>query len=248
MTDHRCCLLIPHYCHDRELAAYLPKLETAGLPAVVVDDGSDPATRARLRCIVSGHRWSSLIQRDSNGGKGAAVVCGLRALAREGYTHAISVDADGQHDAADVARICADSRESPRAVYSGRPVFGDDVPTARLYGRGITNLLTWVETGTRAIEDAMCGFRVYPLASVLPLCESIGTRLGMEFDTEILVKVVRAGLPLRFFPTRVRYPQGGRSHYRMIGDNLRLSRMHAVLLSQRLRQVAARTRPQARSQ
>ena len=84
----------------------------------------------------------------------------------------------------------------------------------------------------------MCGFRLYPLASVLPLCESI-TRRRMEFDIEVLVRVVRAGLPLHFFPTRVRYPQGVRSHYRMVYDNLLLSRMHTVLLVQRLGQMAA---------
>ena len=238
MTSHRCCILIPHYCHDRELAAYLPELENTGLPAIVIDDGSDPATRVRLRCLVARHPWSSLIQRDRNGGKGAAVVDGLRALARDGYTHAISVDADGQHDPTDIMRICEASLGEPRAVYCGRPVFGNDVPAARLHGRKITNVLARIETGTRIIEDAMCGFRLYPLASVLPLCESI-TRRRMEFDIEILVRVVRAGLPLRFFPTRVRYPQGVRSHYRMVYDNLLLSRMHTVLLVQRLSQVAA---------
>ncbi len=234
MTEFRYCILIPHYRHDKELARYLPGLAGTGLPALVVDDGSGPDTLSRLRKLVSIHPWVSLIQRERNGGKGAATIDGLKTLARNGYTHAISIDADGQHDLADVARVHAASQRHPHSVYSGRPVFGDDVPQVRLQGRKITNLLAQIEAGSREIEDAMCGFRLYPIATILPLCASIGARHRMEFDTEILVRAAWAGLPLRFFPTRVIYPQGGRSHFRMVRDNARLSRMHATLLVHRL--------------
>lgn len=242
MTACRYCMLIPHYRHDRELAEYLPKLAYAGLPALVVDDGSDPDTRSRLRRLVSGYPWASLIQRERNGGKGAAIIDGLKTLARNGYTHAISIDADGQHDSADVARVQKASQRDPQSIYSGRPVFGEDIPRLRLHGRKITNLLARVEAGSREIEDAMCGFRLYPLATILPLCDSIGSRRRMEFDTEILVRAVWAGLPLRFFPTRVIYPQGGRSHFRMISDNMRLSLMHATLLVHKFLHVLSSTR------
>ncbi len=242
MTDFRYCILIPHYRHDRELAEYLPRLAHVGLPALVVDDGSDPDTRFRLRRLVSGHPWASLIQRERNGGKGAAIIDGLKTLARNGYTHAISVDADGQHDSADVTRVHEASQRDPQAIYSGRPVFGDDIPRFRLHGRKITNLLARIEADRKEIEDAMCGFRLYPLATILPLCDAIGSRRRMEFDTEILVRAAWAGLPLRFFPTRVIYPQGGRSHFRMISDNIRLSLMHATLLFHRFLRVLLSTR------
>ena len=89
----------------------------------------------------------------------------------------------------------------------------------------------------------MCGFRLYPLGTVLPLCGSIGRRRRMEFDTEILVRAVWAGLPLRFFPTRVVYPPGGRSHFRMVADNIRLTGMHAVLLYGRLVRLLLPSKP-----
>ena len=226
------CILIPHYRHDAELARYLPRLAKAGLPALVVDDGSDIGTRARLRSLVAAHPWVSLFERERNGGKGAAMVDGLRELASRGFTHAISVDADGQHDPDDVGRVLQASRREPGAAFSGRPVFGPDIPKSRLHGRRITNALANFEAGARArIDDAMCGFRVYPLAAILPLCELAGGRRRMEFDIEILVRAVWAGLPLKFFPTHVVYPEGGRSHFRLVRDNVRLTGMHVALLA-----------------
>lgn len=230
MTADGYSILIPHYCHDEELAGYLPKLATTGLPALVVDDGSDAGTLARLRVLVAAHPWVSLFERRRNGGKGAAMVSGMRQLANDGFTHVVSVDADGQHDPADVGRVLQASWRHPGAVYSGKPVFGPDIPAARLHGRKLTNALANIEAGARLIDDAMCGFRVYPLASILPLCASIGTRRRMEFDIEILVRAVWDGLPVKFFPTRVVYPEGGRSHFRMVRDNVRLTRMHSTLL------------------
>ena len=232
MTDDGYCILIPHYRHDRELARYLPSLAATGLPALIVDDGSDAETLTRLRALVGAHPWASLAERGCNGGKGAAMVSGMRELAGRGFTHVISVDADGQHDAADIGCALKASRRDPTSVFSGKPVFGSDIPKARLHGRKITNVLANIEAGERRIDDAMCGFRVYPLASILPLCASIGTRRRMEFDIEILVRAVWAGLPLQFFPTQVVYPEGGRSHFRMARDNARLVRMHTTLLLQ----------------
>lgn len=242
------CILIPHYCHDEELARYLPRLATTGLPALVVDDGSDAGTRARLQALVAAHPWVSLVERERNGGKGAAVVDGMRELESQGFTHVISVDADGQHDPDDVLHVLLASRQDPRAAFSGKPVFGRDIPKARLHGRKITNALVNIEAGgayphtRRRIEDAMCGFRVYPLAAILPICESIGRRRRMEFDIEILVRTVWAGLPLKFFTTRVVYPEGGRSHFRLVRDNVRLAVMHFRLLLGGLRRRLQRVR------
>ena len=124
MTDDGYCILIPHYRHDRELARYLPRLAATGLPALIVDDGSDTETLTRLRALVGAHPWASLAERGCNGGKGAAMVSGMRELAGRGFTHVVSVDADGQHDAADIGCALKASRRDPSSVFSGKPVFG----------------------------------------------------------------------------------------------------------------------------
>ncbi len=99
----------------------------------------------------------------------------------------------------------------------------------------ITNVLARVAAGSDAIEDAMCGLRLYPLAQVLPLCDRVGGRLRMELDTELLVRACWAGLEIRYLETQVVYPPSGRSHFRMLSDNCRLTLMHITLLGLALR-------------
>ncbi|MGI9323823.1 MAG: glycosyltransferase family 2 protein [Pseudomonadales bacterium] len=230
MAD-RYCILIPHYCHDAQLASFLPELVQVQLPLLVVDDGSDAATLPRLRGLVAEYPWAQLIERQPNQGKGATMIAGMRHAQGQGFTHVIIVDADGQHAARDLVRLHKASLSAPLALFSGNPQFGQDIPKARLYGRMITNVLARLAAGTDVIKDAMCGLRLYPLAQVLPLCERVGARLHMELDTELLVRACWAGLELRYVDTQVVYPAGGRSHFRMISDNLRLTLMHITLLA-----------------
>lgn len=229
--SNRYGILIPHYRHGSELAGLLPQLARAGLPVLVVDDGSGAETLARLRVLIDAHAWASLVERDRNGGKGAAMLTGLRLLAEQGFTHVISMDADGQHDVADLAVLHRRSRSHPDQVFSGNPVFGDDIPAVRLYGRALTNTLARLEAGCWRLRDAMCGLRLYPLAAVLPLCDALSRRPRMEFDIEILVRLCWAGKVPEFLQTRVVYPRGGHSHFRLLADNVRLVRMHLMLLA-----------------
>lgn len=111
------------------------------------------------------------------------------------------------------------------------------MPKVRLHGRKLTNVLARLAAGGGQVEDAMCGLRLYPLASVLPLFATLGTRVRMEFDVEILVRACWAGLELEFIPTRVVYPPEGRSHFRLFADNARFCRMHTVLILQALRRL-----------
>ena len=236
------CLLIPHYQHVPQLAEFLPRLAQARLPLVVVDDGSDPETIAELSRLLQRFPWAHLHRLPENQGKGAAQIVGFELAQREGYSHVIVVDADGQHDPADVERLHSESLKTPRAIFSGLPQFGADIPAHRFYGRMITNVLARVAAGDAQIRDAMCGLRLYPVATVLALARQIPRR-RMEFDTEVLVRARWAGYELRFLPSRVVYPESGQSHFRMLRDNLRLTRMHVLLLLQGILRRMGGTRP-----
>lgn len=226
----RFCVIVPHYHHVAQLEHYLPRLLAVGLPILVVDDGSPAAARDRLRRLLADHPGAELIERPRNGGKGAAVLTGMQAALERGYSHAVSVDADGQHDAADVCRLCRAGMNHPESIISGLPVFGPDIPPSRLYGRMITTVLARLEAGTGAIRDAMCGFRCYPLALTVRVCESYRVRFRMDFDPEILVRAAWQGVAVDYVETPVRYPQDGVSHFRLFRDNVDMTLMHLRLL------------------
>ncbi|HEA3086407.1 TPA: glycosyltransferase family 2 protein [Aeromonas dhakensis] len=224
------CLLIPCYNHAGPLAAVLARLAEFKLPCLLVDDGSEPVAAAALDALAAQHPWVSLLRHSHNQGKGGAVMTGLRRAHKLGFSHALQVDADGQHDLADLPALLAEARQHPAALVSGRPLYDDSVPKGRLYGRYITHVWVWIETLSFAIKDSMCGFRVYPLASTCALLERVALGRRMDFDTEVMVRLHWAGVPMRFVPTRVIYPVDGRSHFRLFRDNLDISWMHTRLV------------------
>ena len=232
----RTLILIPVYNHERGLATMLDGLRASGLPCLLVDDGSEPGCAAALADMARAHAdWLTLVTRAANGGKGAALMTGFAEAARRGYTHVLQIDADGQHDTADVPRFLAESAAHRDAVINGRPIYDESVPTGRLVGRYATHVWVWINTLSLDIADSMCGFRVYPLATTLALLdrEPVGTR--MDFDIEIIVRLHWAGVPIRTVPTRVTYPLDGVSHFRLWRDNARISAMHARLFFGMLR-------------
>ncbi|HDZ8909781.1 TPA: glycosyltransferase family 2 protein [Aeromonas dhakensis] len=224
------CLLIPCYNHSGPLAAVLARLAEFKLPCLLVDDGSEPIAAAELDALAAQHPWVSLLRHSHNQGKGGAVMTGLRRAHELGFSHALQVDADGQHDLTDLPALLAEARQHPAALVSGRPLYDDSVPKGRLYGRYITHVWVWIETLSFAIKDSMCGFRVYPLASTCALLERVALGRRMDFDTEVMVRLHWAGVPMRFVPTRVIYPVDGRSHFRLFRDNLDISWMHTRLV------------------
>lgn len=228
MSGYRLCALIPVYNHGATVGAVQAQLAAQGLPCVLVDDGSEPGCAAVLDALAA-RPGTHLLRRPANGGKGAAVQDGLRAAAALGYTHALQVDADGQHALADAAAFARASRAHPQALVCGRPVYGDDVPRSRLYGRWLTRVWVWINTLSADIPDAMCGFRVYPLSLALPVID--GARVGqrMDFDIAVLVRLHWRGAPMIWLPTRVAYPRDGVSHFKSVRDNVLISRMHARL-------------------
>jgi predicted LPLAT superfamily acyltransferase len=224
----RVCIIIPVYNHGDALVATLDGLSPRGLPIIVVDDGSDTRNQARIAAAAAA-AGATLLRFEENRGKGAAVLAGFREADRRGFTHALQVDADGQHDLNDVPRLVERAREHPGAMISGNPQFDASAPASRLYGRAITRFWVWIETLSFAIPDAMCGFRVYPLAPCLRLIARHPPGQGMEFDIEIAVRLYWQGVPFIAVPTRVIYPDGGTSHFRVVADNWRITRTHTRL-------------------
>ncbi|NHA08571.1 glycosyltransferase family 2 protein [Enterobacter roggenkampii] len=225
----RPCVLIPCYNHGAMIASVLSRLAPFGLPCLVVDDGSDAVTRQELERLAAEQPQMTLVRLAQNAGKGAAVIRGLEECARTGYTHAVQVDADGQHAIEDIPKLLALAERHPDALISGQPIYDDSIPRSRLYGRWITHVWVWIETLSLQLKDSMCGFRVYPVSPTLRLAarEPLGKR--MDFDTEVMVRLYWQGNTSVFLPTRVTYPQDGLSHFDALKDNVRISLMHTRL-------------------
>ncbi|MCK6874472.1 glycosyltransferase family 2 protein [Enterobacter roggenkampii] len=225
----RPCVLIPCYNHGAMIARVLSRLAPFGLPCLVVDDGSDAVTRQELERLAAEQPQMTLVRLAQNAGKGAAVIRGLEECARTGYTHAVQVDADGQHAIEDIPKLLALAERHPDALISGQPIYDDSIPRSRLYGRWITHVWVWIETLSLQLKDSMCGFRVYPVSPTLRLAarEPLGKR--MDFDTEVMVRLYWQGNTSVFLPTRVTYPQDGLSHFDALKDNVRISLMHTRL-------------------
>ena len=226
------CIVIPIYNHRDAIGGTLARLVVHGLPILVVDDGSDEPTRRVLAALAAQYAGSvTLLRLPVNGGKGAAVMAGMRAARTRGYRHAIQIDADGQHDADDVPKFVAAAQAEPDAVILGRPRFDDSVPKARLYGRYLTHVWVWIETLSLDIPDAMCGFRLYPVDAVCELIDTVSMPTRMAFDSEILVRLHWRGLAFRTIATRVVYPADGVSHFDVWRDNVRISASHTRLVA-----------------
>ncbi len=240
------CVLIPCYNHGAMLASVLARLAPFNLPVIVVDDGSDARTNQHIAALDAPQL--RVLPLPHNQGKGAAVIAGLRAAAAAGFSHALQLDADGQHQVEDTPRMLAEAERYPHCLISGQPQYDASIPKSRLYGRYITHFWVWVETLSFSLKDSMCGFRVYPLAASLELCDRRAIGQRMDFDTEIMVRLYWQGTPSRFIRTRVTYPPSGVSHFDALHDNLRISWMHTRLffgMLPRIPQLLSRRRQQA---
>lgn len=233
-------VLIPCYNHGSTLATVIEGVRPLGLPVLVVDDGSDAETRLAVERAADPGNGVHVLHLPQNGGKGAACMAGFKWAHEHGFTHALQVDADGQHDLEAARGLLALSREHPEDLVSGRPVYDESVPKKRLIGRYVTHFWVWVETWSLVIKDSLCGFRVYPVEEALAAARSgrIGRR--MDFDPEIMVRMYWRGCNVHFLPTRVIYPEGGISHFDMVVDNIRIARMHTGLFFESLVKAPAR--------
>jgi glycosyltransferase involved in cell wall biosynthesis len=201
-------------------------------PVWVVIDGSTDGTGDLLEERGRGDANLAVFRRARNGGKGAAVLEGLRAAAGAGFTHVLVMDADGQHPAALIPEFLALSRQNPEAMILGVPVFDSTAPWVRVVWRRVSNLLTGLET-FGAIGDSLFGFRVYPVAALLAVMEGKRRMRRFDFDAEAAVRLSWRGVRAINRKAPVRYPraeEGGVSHFRYGRDNLLLTLMHARLI------------------
>ena len=223
------CAVIPVYNHEHAVGRVVEAVRGAGLPCVLVDDASDASCARELDRLAALGPDVSLVRLPQNLGKGGAVTAGLRAARQQGFTHALQIDADGQHALGDVARFLAEASAHPDQMVCGRPTFDEAMPKGRFYGRYLTHVFVWLNTLSFDIPDSMCGFRVYPLAAVLQLLDRARLGSRMDFDVEVLVRLHWRGLRMRWLPTRVSYPLDGVSHFRMVWDNVLMVRLQLKL-------------------
>lgn len=230
---HRALVLIPSY-DSGPLVQDTVAQARARWPDVWVvfdgsTDGSEQATRERF-ATVDGVRILAL---PVNRGKGAALLHGLELALAEGFTHALTMDADGQHPADSIDEFMRLSAEQPQAMILGRPIFGPEAPALRMKGRRISNWWTNLETLWCGIDDSLFGFRVYPIAPLVRIMQRHRWMRRFDFDVEAVVRLQWAGVAPVSIGAPVRYlsPQeGGVSHFNYVRDNALLTWMHLRLM------------------
>jgi glycosyltransferase involved in cell wall biosynthesis len=225
----RACALIPTFDNPLTIGRVVAEVHRHVDDILIVDDGSGDEGRRVIEEIARAGS-ARVVHRERNGGKGAAVKTGLRVAHELGFSHALQIDADGQHDPDDIPRFVALAAERPEAAVLGHPVFDESTPRGRRAAHGLTNFWTRIETAGGVISDPQCGYRVYPLEATIGVDAKSD---HMDFDIEIAVRLVWAGVPIINLPTRVRYlPQvaGGVSHFRPVRDNLAITWMHIRLV------------------
>lgn len=230
-------VLIPSYHTGPRLVPTVREALAHWRPVWVVLDGCTDDSEAALRELARREPALRLIVLPVNGGKGAAVLAGAAAALAAGFTHALVMDADGQHPADRIADFMHRSREQPEALVLGRPVFGPEAPLVRLKGRQLSVELVRAECFGPAIADPLFGFRVYPLAPLVRIMRASRFGRRYDFDPELAVRLVWSGVPTLNVPAACRYlspADGGVSHFHYLRDNLRMIWLHTRLLTELL--------------
>lgn len=201
-------------------------------PVWVIIDGSTDGTAESLQALAMDDPGLRVVYLPRNQGKGAAVLHGFQLASEAGYTHALTMDSDGQHPADRIPAFMAESTRQPQAMVLGVPVFDASAPSLRVKGRQVSNWWANLETLWAGIGDSLFGFRVYPIA---PLCKVMQRQPWMrhfDFDPEAAVRLCWSGVKPVNLPARVRYlsaDEGGVSHFRYLRDNVLLTWMHTRL-------------------
>lgn len=212
----------------RDVAVLIPALDCGATVAevvrgarailptvVVVNDGSSDETAA---CAAAA--GATVLDHAVTRGKGAALLTGMNWLHQRGAARVVTMDGDGQHLASEIEKLLACSAAEPGALVVGARQIETAVSRARLFGNRFAN--RWVEIACgQTLPDTQSGFRLYPLPETLAL----GVRARhFGFETEVLIRAARAGIPIRSVPVRVYYPPIAErvSHFRPFVDTLRI--------------------------
>jgi glycosyltransferase involved in cell wall biosynthesis len=225
-------VLIPSYNPGPTVFETVRAARERWAPVWIVVDGSTDGTGAELVSRARADPGLRVLVRQRNGGKGAAVLDGLEEAQRQGFTHALVMDSDGQHPAGRIPAFMEASAARPEAMVLGEPLFDASAPAIRVKGRRISNWWANCETLWAGIHDSLCGFRVYPIA---PLVREMHASIGMrrfDFDVEAAVRLAWRGVPAVNLSAPIRYfsaAEGGVSHFNYWRDNALLTSMHTRL-------------------
>lgn len=230
-------VILPSYNTGARLVAVVVEVLRHWRPVLVVIDGSTDGSETAILELARTESDLTVLTLSRNSGKGAAVLAGAEWARHRGYTHALVMDADGQHPAASIGEFMTISQRRPDMLVLGRPIFPDNIPVERRQGRKLSIGFVRFELLGAGIDDPLFGFRIYPLA---PLLAVLGAKRGgrrYDFDTEAAVRLGWAGVPPVNVPAPVRYfsrAEGGVSHFHYVRDNLTLIWMHIRLITELL--------------
>jgi len=231
-TPSNRAIILPTYNSGGMARKTAEQIVQTGVPLFIVIDGSTDESVSDLRDFARGSQQTRLLELEHNSGKGAAFLAGAEAAAREGFTHGLIMDADGQHPADRILPFLKLSEKYPDAMILGVPVFGPEAPAERVTGRRIGNGFAELSTLGGGIRDSLFGFRLLPLAPAIRIMNSIETGRRFDFDTELAVRLYWEGIQPINVPTPVYYPpreSGGVTHFRYVRDNLLLVGTHTRL-------------------
>jgi glycosyltransferase involved in cell wall biosynthesis len=225
-------VIIPSYNPGRKVFETVRGARAHWNPVWVVVDGSTDGTAEELVSMAAQDPGLRLLVQAHNSGKGAAVLYAMRAALARGFTHALTMDSDGQHPAERIPAFMAASLAAPAAMVLGEPVFDARAPRLRVNGRKISNWFANVWTLWMGIHDSLFGFRVYPIAPLVRLMRFQPWMRRFDFDVEAVVRLCWRGVRPINLPAKVEYfraDEGGVSHFNYWRDNALLTWMHARL-------------------
>jgi glycosyltransferase involved in cell wall biosynthesis len=226
-------VLIPSYDTGPKVYDTVREARARWAPVWVVVDGSTDGTGRGLLAMAAQDPDLKVIVLPVNRGKGSAVLAGLEAASAAGFTHALTMDSDGQHPADRIPAFMQASQQRPDAMILGKPVFDDSAPLLRVRGRRVSNGWTDLETLGAGIGDSLFGFRVYPIAELLAVMRRQPWMRRFDFDTEAVVRLAWRGVAPVNLDAPVRYlrpEEGGVSHFRYGRDTALLTWMHTRLV------------------
>lgn len=226
-------LLIPSYNSGSIVIDVVKQALKVWQPVWVIVDGSNDGSEIALQNLAKTEAQLTVLIHNVNQGKGSAVYTGIKQALEDGFTHVLTMDADGQHPSAKIKTLMELSHNQPDAMILGVPVFDQDAPASRVQGRKISNFWANLETLWVGIGDSLFGFRVYPIKSLKAVMDTTRFARRFDFDPEVVVRLTWLDITIINIPVPVRYlssEQGGVSHFNFLRDNILLTWMHARLV------------------